>query len=202
MMSELVVLAAAAALTFTFPTRAGAHCDTVDGPVVQDARRALAAKDVTPVLKWVSRESEGEIREAFRQALAVRGLGAEARALADRSFFETLVRVHRAGEGAPYTGLAPEGSEVDPAILASDGALEVGSVDALVKLIAADVEGGLRQRFANASGAKAHAGHSVEAGRAFVAAYVEFMHYAERLRRDATTNAAGAEHSKPEGHAH
>ena len=194
MKRTLVVLAAVAALTVTFPTHVRAHCDTLDGPVVQDARRALEAKDVAPALKWVNPDAEGEIREAFRRTLAVRSLGPEARALADRSFFETLVRIHRAGEGAPYTGLKPAGSEVDPAILASDGALETGSVDALVKLIVADVEVGLRKRFTHASGAKAHAGHNVEAGRAFVAAYVEFMHYAERLRRDATTNAAEGEH--------
>jgi hypothetical protein len=133
-----LALAAAAALSVASPPGVRAHCDTVDGPVVQDARRALEAKDVTPALKWVRPKAEGEIREAFRQALAVRGLGAEARALADRSFLETLVRIHREGEGAPYSGLKPAGSEVDPAILASDQALETGSVDALVKTITAD----------------------------------------------------------------
>jgi hypothetical protein len=197
-----VVLGAAAALMIVSPTSVRAHCDTLDGPVVQDARRALEAKDVTPVLKWVSPEGEGEIREAFRQALAVRSLGPEAQALADRSFFETLVRIHRAGEGAPYTGLKPAGSEIDPAILASDKALDTGSVDALVKMIVDDVERGLRKRYTDASEAKAHAGHSVEAGRAYVAAYVEFTHYVERLRRDATTNAAESEHQTPPGHAH
>jgi hypothetical protein len=197
-----VVLAAAAALTIASAAELRAHCDTLDGPVVQDARRALESKDVTATLKWVRPEAEAEVREAFRQALAVRGLGPEARALADRSFFETLVRVHREGEGAPYTGLAPAGSEVDPAILASDEALETGSVDTLVKMIVASVEQGLRDRFAQANGARPHAGHSVEAGRAYVAAYVELMHYAERLRRDATTNAAAGEHTKAAGHAH
>ncbi len=197
-----LVLAATAALSVASPPGVRAHCDTVDGPVVQDARRALEAKDVTPALKWVRPQAEGEIREAFRQALAVRGLGAEARALADRSFFETLVRIHREGEGAPYSGLKPAGSEVDPAILAADRALETGSVDALVKTITADVERGLRERFARASRAKLQAEHDVEAGRAYVEAYVEFMHYGERLRRDATTNAAAGEHKASAGHAH
>jgi hypothetical protein len=198
---EFVLFAVTLALAAVPAAEVRAHCDTLDGPVVQDARRALEAKDVSPVLKWVKPEAEAEIREAFRQSVSVRGLGPEARTLADRSFFETLVRVHREGEGAPYTGLKPAGSEVDPAILASDTALESGSVDALVKLIATEVEHGLRERFASASGARAHAAHSVEAGRAYVAAYVEFMHYAERLRRDATTRAAAGEHQAA-GHAH
>jgi hypothetical protein len=198
----LLAIAATAALVVVSPPSVRAHCDTLDGPVVKDARRALDAKDVTPVLKWVSPEAEGEIREAFLRTLAVRSLGPEPQALADRFFFETLVRIHRAGEGAPYTGLKPAGSEVDPAILASDEALETGSPDALVKMVVADVESGLRKRFTHASGARAHAGHNVEAGRAFVAAYVEFTHYAERLRRDATTNAAEHEHQAPSGHEH
>jgi hypothetical protein len=198
----LLVVAATAGLMILLPPGVRAHCDTLDGPVVREARRALEAKDVTPVLKWVSPEAEGEIREAFVRTLAVRSLGPEPQALADRFFFETLVRIHRAGEGAPYTGLKPAGSEIDPAILASDEALETGSVDGLVKMIVADVESGLRKRFAHASGARAHAGHSVEAGRAFVAAYVEFTHYTERLRRDATTNAAEHEPAAPSRHEH
>jgi hypothetical protein len=45
---------------------------------------------------------------------------------------------------------------------------------------------------------KRHADDSVDAGREFVAAYVEFVHYAERLHLDATSPAshtpAGMEH--------
>ncbi len=36
---------------------------------------------------------------------------------------------------------------------------------------------------------KAHANDSVESGRPFVHAYVEFIHYVERLHEDATTGA-------------
>jgi hypothetical protein len=183
------------------PPRAIAHCDTVDGPVVGDARAALEARDVTPVLKWVEAGKEAEVREAFRRALAVRLLGPEARTLADRFFFETLVRVHRQGEGAPYAGLKPAGTEVDPAIAASDRALDTGSVDSLVGMIALRAEEGLRERFARAAAAKAHADESVERGRAYVAAYVEFVHYAERLLQSATTDAGHAGHDGAAAHA-
>jgi hypothetical protein len=84
-----------------------AHCDTLDGPVVQTARTALEKGDITPLLKWVRVEDEKEIKDAFEKTLAVRRKGAEAKELADMYFFETLVRIHRAGEGAPYTGLKP-----------------------------------------------------------------------------------------------
>src|SRR5512134_1549988 len=101
------------------PYPVGAHCDSVEGPVVQDARRALAQGDPTPVLKWVRPEHEAEIRDAFQQTLAVRGKGDDAQRLADRYFFETLVRIHRAGDGEAFTALKPA-RQVDPGIAAAD----------------------------------------------------------------------------------
>lgn len=176
-----------------------AHCDTLDGPVVKDARAALEAGEVTPVLKWVAADREAELRAAFQQTLAVRALGTEARQLADGFFFETLVRVHRAGEGAPYTGLRPAGSEVDPAILASDRALESGDVGPLAALVVARADSGLRERFARAAEARRQAAESVEKGRTYVAAYVELMHYAERLLLAAGTDAAAHAHAADAG---
>ena len=73
------------------PSMAVAHCDTLDGPVIQDARLALDQKDVTPVLKWVRQQDENEIRSIFDKTLVVRMKGDAARALADTYFFETLV---------------------------------------------------------------------------------------------------------------
>ena len=208
-MRHAPALALAGALLLTLVPRAAlAHCDTLDGPVVKDARVALDTKDVTPVLKWVSSAKEGEIREAFQHALGVRALGPQARALADQFFFETLVRVHRDGEGAPYTGLKPAGTAVDPGIAASDTALETGSVEPLVKLLTAEVDKGLRQRFGEAAAARKHSAESVEKGREFVAAYVQFMHYAERLLLNATSAPSHAEHGQaaqqgqPAVHAH
>ena len=167
-----------------------AHCDTADGPVVADAKIALEKGDVTPVLKWVKPAAEAEIKAAFARALALRGKGPEVRALADEYFFENLVRIHRAGEGAPYTGILPAGTPIEPAIALADRSLDVGDADQLVKAMAHHVEEGIRERFARAAAAKKQAGASVAAGREFVEAYVEFTHYVERLHLDATTSAA------------
>ena len=197
------MLMVAALVLLALPPRAArAHCDTLDGPVVKDAREALEAKDVTPVLKWVRPADETEVREAFRQALAVRAPGGEARTLADRYFFETLVRVHRAGEGVAFTGLQPAGVAVDAGIAATDAALGSGSPEALVRLVAGDVEMGLRTRYARAAALRAHAGESVSRGREYVAAYVDLMHYAERLMQAASPSAPHREHGKPGEHAH
>ena len=96
-------------------------------------------------------------------------------------FFETLVRVHRAGEGAPYTGVKPAGTKVEPIVEKSDKALEAGSVDDLVKQVTAHVAKGIRERFDKAVEAKKHADENVEAGRQYVAAYIEYVHYVEGI---------------------
>jgi hypothetical protein len=203
---NLTGIALLAAALFGSPPRTLAHCDTLDGPVVKDARAALELRDVTAVLKWVKADKEAEVREAFRHVLGVRALGSEARALADGFFFETLVRIHREGEGASYTGLKPAGAGIDPAIAASDEALDTGAIDHLVRMVLEQAGRGLRERFAHAAEAKRHAGESVEKGRAYVGAYVEFVHYAERLMQSATTSAAQAEpgtaHTPAERHRH
>jgi hypothetical protein len=191
-----------AGLALLAPSRVLAHCDTLDGPVVKDARAALEAADVTPVLKWVDAAQETEVREAFRHALAVRALGPDARALADRFFFETLVRVHREGEGAPYTGLKPAGTPVDPAVAGADRALDAGDVDSLVRAVSAAAERGLRTRFAQAVETRRHANESVEQGRAYVAAYVDLAHYAAGLLQSAATPAASHGGKPPQAHAH
>jgi len=165
------------------PRIAGGHCDTLAGPVVMTAKMALEKGDVTPVLKWVKKEHEGEIRDAFEKTLTVRSNGPEAKELADMYFFETLVRIHRAGEGAPYTGLKP-GEAVEPIVAKTDKALEMGSVDELVNLLVNAMNTGIRERFGDTIEKKEHADESVEAGREFVEAYVEFTHYVERLHTD------------------
>lgn len=186
------------AIAFFVGAPARAHCDTLDGPVVVEARTALEAGDVTPVVKWVRGEDEAEIRAAFAKTLAVRKGSPEAKDLADLWFLETLVRVHRAGEGAPYTGLEPAGGEIDPAVRAADAALVSGSVDALVALVTEAAASGIRERFREVVESKKHAGHNVEAGRAFVAAYVEYVHYAEGLYGVATPAPGHAHHEHAE----
>lgn len=197
----VTAVAAVIALGVSGARTAGAHCDTVDGPVVIDARSALAAGDVTQVLKWVRAEDEPEIRAAFDRALAVRASGGAALELADTWFFETLVRVHRAGEGAPYTGLKPAGA-VEPGIAAADRAIDSGSADSLVAALTGHLDEGVRHRFERVVAAREHANHNVAAGRAFVAAYVDFIHYVEGLHVAMAGSGHGAAPAGQDAHAH
>ncbi len=168
-----------------FPPVLRAHCDSLDGPVVNAARAALQKKDVTPVLKWVKQQSEPEVKRAFDRTLAVRLQGEEARALADQFFFETVVRLHRAGEGAPFTGLKPAGTETGPAIQGADQALQSGDISPVLDLLTAEAAEGARKRFAEVQEKKKHAEQNVAAGREYVAAYVEYVHYLEGLHQAA-----------------
>jgi hypothetical protein len=174
------------------------HCDTMDGPVVKASRLALEKGDVTGVLKWVKPEYESEVRAAFKKTLPVRALRTEAKDLADMYFFETLVRLHRTGEGAAYTGLKPAGA-VEPAVAESDKALEAGSVEELTRKITQLVAEGIRSRFAEAIEKKRHAEESVAAGRQFVQAYIEFVHYVERIHADAAGQASPHGQTEPAG---
>jgi len=170
-------------LLVSVPRRAAAHCDTVDGPVVKAAKLALTTGDVGPVLKWIKPQDEAQIRVVFQRTVHVRGLSPQAREMADNYFFETLVRVHRAGEGEPYTGLKPAGTPVEPGIALADKALAVDSAEELVQQLTAEIADSVRQRFSEARASREHADDSVAAGRAYVAAYVEFIHFVERVEQ-------------------
>lgn len=180
--SRTIVLTAALALSaLLLPAPAAAHCDSMDGPVVKAAQRALEAGAVQLALVWVRTEDEAEIRAAFARTLRVRAQGSEARELADRWFYETLVRVHRMGEGAPYTGLKPAGSAVPAGIAAADRALETGSLATLSEDAVHGLAQQLEERFTSVRRLAGYDPLDVDAGRRYVHTYVEFIHFVEEL---------------------
>jgi hypothetical protein len=185
----------AAALALAWGTAAQAHCDTLNGPVVNEARKALDTGNVNLVLGWVQKKDEAEIRDAFQKVSAVRKTNAAAKELADMYFFETLVRVHRAGEGAPYTGLKPAG-EPEPPIAAADKSLETGKLEPVAKLVNERVEQGLHKKFEAVSARKKFTPGDVAAARAYASAYVDYTHYVERLYDTAEGHAEGAHASE------
>lgn len=195
----LLVAALAVMVYAGLPQPAEAHCDTMNGPVVGAARTALNTGSLLPVLQWVRKEDEDEIEQAFKLARKAREGGPDANELAERYFLETVVRVHRAAEGAPYTGLKPA-APPEPGVAEADEALRTGDVEPLARALGQAVANAVRTRFAQAAERQAHASESVEAGRAAVAAYVTYVHYVENLHGLAHAP-AGGEHAHA-GHAH
>jgi len=177
-------LMAAGASMVTLP--AAAHCDTLDGPVVAAARKALDAGNASLVLLWVQKKDEAEIRKQFDKTIVVRKVSEQAKELADMYFFETLVRIHRAGEGAGYTGLKPAG-KIEPPIAAADKSLETGKLQEVAQIISKRMEQGLHRHFEDVIKKKKYNPNDVAAGRAFASAYVEYTHYVERLYNAAET---------------
>jgi hypothetical protein len=170
-----------------------AHCDTYDGPVVKAGQQALDRNDLDLAVIWIKPDAETELRTAFKQALAVRGLSNEARELADRFFLETLVRLHRAGEGEPYTGIKPKGTPTAPAVAAADTAIQKGSTRSLVKLLTEMSSATLQQRLDRVLATRKYKAGDVHAGREYVEAYVAFVEAAERMY-DAAAGAASETH--------
>ncbi|WP_243323974.1 DUF6448 family protein [Geothrix sp. SG200] len=175
-----------------------AHCDALDGPVIVTARKALAKGDVNPVLAWVKAEDEAQIRAAFARTLKVGALGPEAKELAETYFFETLVRLHRAGEGAPYTGLKPAGLDLGPAIPAADKALASGDMKPVFELMHSVLKPGLEARFKETRATRSEAPTNPASGRKAVAAYVDFLHYVDGVYQAAAGGSAHAEGAEVE----
>jgi hypothetical protein len=146
---------------------ARAHCDTEDGPVVTAGRRALASGNVNHALPWVHEDAEAQVREAFADARA-----------AEAAFLETLVRLHRAGEGAAFDGIKPAGAPLPPAVAGADEALAAGDLAPVAAHVAPEHADGVARRFAAALALRDHDVDDVVAGRAYVGAYVDYVHHA------------------------
>ena len=157
------------------------HCDSMDGPVVLAAQQALQAENVDLVLAYVHEAAEDELRRAFELALKARSQGEEARDVSDLFFFETAVRLHRAGEGAPYTGLKPTGLDVGPVIPLAERAIAASAPDRLSEFLVAAVRHETENRFGAMLAAKASADTSVAANRLYVGAMLGLEVWAHRL---------------------
>jgi hypothetical protein len=172
------------------PQSARAHCDSADGPVAAAAQKALDSGNPNLALPYAPAAAEAELRAALARSLKVRSLSAEAKALADRSFIETTVRLHRAGEGAAYTGLKPARTDFGPAIPAAERAIETGDLSRVKAVLVEKIEHALHERLAHAREARQASkepktADQVEAARKRVSAELAFVGFVESLRQAA-----------------
>lgn len=189
-----------AAVLLLSPATARAHCDTMSGPVVSAARAALDSGNVNLVLVWVQPSDEGAVRGAFERARSQRTAGGQAREDADLRFFETVVRVHRAGEGAPFEGIKPANTDLGPALPAADKAIESGSSGDLTRVLNDAVSKGVQDRYQALLAKKAYDPNDLESGRAYVKSYVEYTHYVEGVYQTAVAASAHHDHHSEDAH--
>ena len=193
----LICALVAAGLLFGMQN-AHAHCDSLDGPVAKAVQKSLEDGNVNPVMAYAPAAAEAEIRTAFEKSRKVRALGADARALADQAFMETVIRLHRAGEGAAYTGLKPAGADYGPVIPAAEHAVETGDLTKLKTVLVEEIEHALRERLEHVQELQKKASlepktaAEVPHARERISAELGFITFAEVLRQAA--HGKGAEH--------
>ncbi len=157
------------------------HCDSMDGPVVKAAKAALASGDVRLILPYVPKEGEAEVSTAFDKVLAARAAGGAAADVADLYFFETVVRIHRAGEGAAFTGLKPAGLSEGPVIPLAEAAVESGSADELIEFLSGNLRSRVEKKLEMVTRLEAHEAGNVDEAREYVEAMLGFIVRAHKL---------------------
>jgi hypothetical protein len=153
----------------------------MDGPVVTAARRALEKEDVNLILPYVHENDADEAKSAFDKVLLARKTHPSAREVSDLYFFETVVRLHRAGEGAAYTGLKPAGLDVGPIIPVAENAIKSGSPDALIKVWTDTLRQQLRHRFEHMKRLGNYPPDNVALAREYVEAMLGLQVYSHKL---------------------
>ena len=171
------------AFTFMLASISGfAHCDSYDGPVIKDALKALDQNNVQLVLKWIEPQQEKEIISLFDKTYSLKNGDQEVYSIVEKHFLENLVRLHRETEGEPYTGLKPAGS-MTPLVAMADNSIASNDVEEVIKTVTTHLEQVLRERYAKVAELSKTKDNSVEQGRHYVAAYVQYTHTLEALEQ-------------------
>jgi hypothetical protein len=165
-----------------FVTVVYAHCDTMSGPVAVAAKEALQTGEFKTIEIWVGREQQTELKQRFDECMQVRKAGGKAKELADRYFIETAIRLHRAAEGMPFTGVKPA-QPLPPDVAAAEKALEVNDVKIVTEMLTKEIETQTKMWFDKAIKAEKNKNESLEAGREWVDAYVKYVIYVHGLHQ-------------------
>jgi hypothetical protein len=117
------------------------------------------------------------------------------REVADRYFFETVVRLHRAGEGAPFTGLKPAGLDVGPIIPVAEKAIENRTPGPLEDALITALRGEVATRFEHLEHLRAGAHRGLAGARAYVSAMLGLQVWAHGVHQAMMAPAHGGSHS-------
>ena len=175
-----LVMALAVAISFAF-TNSYAHCDSIDGPVVKAAIKSIEENNVNYVLAWIKPEYENEVKHEFTKTMNIRNQNKETMEMADYYFYETVVRLHRMGEGEPYTGLKPAGTKISEGIVQADLSIEKNDLQAIESFVTENVKQSLENKFHKLMERSKYNPDDVEAAREYVGAYVNYIHYSEQI---------------------
>jgi len=164
------------------------HCDTKDGPVAQAVKNALETENVNHILIWIPESEENELKKVFEKTVKARKLGQEAKEVADEWLLETAVRLHRAGEGVPFTGIKPAGLDEGPVVPKAEKAIDTGDPKEVIHFINQTMEKELQRRFERVYSKKNYDVNNVAAGREYVTAFIDFVVFSHHLYKNITDN--------------
>ena len=159
---------------------ASAHCDSYDGPTIKDAVKALETNNVNLVLKWITPEQEKVIIPLFNKTYSLKTGDKEVYEIVEKHFFETLVRLHRDSEGAPFTGLKPAGT-TKKIVQLSDQALESKNVDDFLVKLNTHIGTVIKEKYEKVVALDKVKNDSPAKGREYVEAYVDYTHTIEAI---------------------
>jgi hypothetical protein len=148
---------------------------------VKAAKKALETGNLNYVLIWIPKESEKELKAIFEKTLRARKAGKDAQDVADDWFFENSIRLHRAGEGAAYTGMKPAGLSEGLVVPRAEKAIETGDPKDAIAFILKTIEDDLTIRFHHVMEKKKYDVNDVAAGREFIAAFIGWVVYSHHL---------------------
>lgn len=157
-----------------------AHCDSYDGPTIKEAIKALETNNVNLVLKWITPEQEKVIIPLFNKTYSLKAGDKEVYQIVEKHFFETLVRLHRETEGAPFTGLKPAGT-TKKIVQLSDQALDSKDVDTFLVKLNAHIGKVIKEKYEKVVALDKVKNDSPAKGREYVEAYVDFTHTIEAI---------------------
>lgn len=151
------------------------HCDTMDGPVVTACKKALEKGNINYVLPFVPKKAENELKQSFNKTLKARKLGEDAKEVVDLWFFETAVRLHREGEGAPYKGLKPAGLDWGPVVPKAENDMEKGTPTETIEFLKDILERVLIKKFDATLSKQKFDVNDVDAAREYTEAMLNFV---------------------------
>jgi hypothetical protein len=164
------------------------HCDSKDGPVVTAAMAALEAGRIELVLPYVPSISEAETQDAYDKTMAARACSPAAKEVADEWFCETVVRLHRAGEGAAYTGLKPAGLGHGVVVPVAERAVQTGDASELVALLSTALREETLHKFETVMHLKSDDPRSVAEDREYVEAMLGFIVWSHKTHQCITSD--------------
>jgi hypothetical protein len=151
--------------------------DLGEGPVIKAARRALKTGNMNYVLVWVPEESEKKLKNLFEKTFCEQRAGKDGQNIAIGWYFETVSRLHCAGERALFTCMKNAGPDESTVILKAERAIETGDEKEIAEFVPKNYEDDFRHRFRDVMEKKNYAMNNVTAGRVYVAAFIDFIRY-------------------------